>query len=117
MKPIQLIVKILFSIFFSICVLVHVAGLFGQYVNEPLWSHIVHIISYCMCFYSLLFAIRYRFWIYMAGAIYPWYYHANCAWMSYTNLHQYNRICLLVVVMMPLGAAWVLSQVKSQEAV
>jgi hypothetical protein len=133
MKAIQLATKILFAIFFVICIAVHIVGPFTQISNEPLWSHIVHAISYCICLYVLLIAgtkpndktkelalsppsrgaclperqgFR-RGWIYIAAACYPFVFHANCAWHSYFDYNKLNAICLLVIVMMPLAGLFI----------
>ncbi|MDB5283255.1 MAG: hypothetical protein JWO06_2330 [Bacteroidota bacterium] len=112
MKAIQVITKILFTIFLVICISVHVYGLIAPFSTEPVWSHIVHTISYCACLFTLLVSVKYRLGIYIVGACYPFIYHANCAWHSYADLGKLNPICLLVVVMMPLAAVFIWNMEK-----
>ena len=107
MKAIPLITKALFAIFFVICVAVHVLGLFKQITNEPTWSHIVHTISYCVCLYTLFVSIKYRLWVYIVAASYPFVFHVNCAWHSYVDYNKFNAICILVIIMMPLAAVFI----------
>src|ERR1700722_1316092 len=100
----RLTANILFTIFLIICIAVHVVGLATHYSNEPVYSHIIHLVSYCICLLALLRPIPYRTLIYCLAAIYPFCYHANCAWVSYTLHDKFNGICILVVVEMPLIA-------------
>lgn len=47
---------------------------------------------------------------YTLAAVYPFLYHANCAWNSYTLHDKLNGICILVVIMMPLIGVWIWNQ-------
>ena len=110
MKPLQLTIHGLFIVFLLICIGVHVTGLVTHYSDEPVYSHIIHLISYCVCLYALLRAIPMRTLIYVLAAVYPFLYHANCAWMSYSLHGRLNPICILVVILMPLIGVWIRKQ-------
>jgi hypothetical protein len=107
MKVFNLIIRALFSIFLAICIGVHIYGLLTHFNNESNASHVVHLISYSLCFYAFLKPINYRLALYSFGSIYPFLYHAHCAWLSYAQYSKWNGVCILVVVMLPLGALWV----------
>jgi len=70
--------KFLFSLFLTICVVVHIAGLIKPYTAEPIWSHLLHILSYMLCLGVLLFNCKNAKISFLIGAIYPFYYHLNC---------------------------------------
>ena len=110
MKAIRITINILFGLFLLICIGVHITGLVTHYSDEPVYSHIIHLVSYCMCLYALLRAIPMRTLIYGLAAVYPFLYHANCAWMSYSLHDKLNPICILVVVLMPLIGVWIWKQ-------
>jgi hypothetical protein len=126
MKAAQLIVNILFTIFLIICIAVHVVGLCvaghlftlsSPISDEPAYSHIIHLVCYCICLFALLRPIKYRTLVYCLAAIYPFYYHAHCAWVSYTVHHEFNAICILVIIEMPLIALWIWKQGNLNEPV
>ena len=85
-------------------------GLATHFNKESNLSHVVHLLSYGICFFTFLKAVKFRLPLYLLAAIYPFAYHANCAWMTYSQLGKLNGVCLYVVVMLPLGAFWILSQ-------
>ena len=104
------IFKILFAIFLVICIGVHVYGLFKPITHETTASHLIHIASYSLCLLTFLAPVQGRIIIYSLAAIYPFAFHAHCAWVSLADNGQLNGICILVVVMMPLGAFWIWKQ-------
>jgi len=110
MKATRITITTLFTIFFLICIGVHLVGLFTRYSDEPVISHIVHTISYSVCLLTLLKPLRLRTLLYSSAAVYPFLYHANCAWVNYSVYGKLNPICILVVVMMPLCALWIWKQ-------
>jgi cytochrome bd-type quinol oxidase subunit 2 len=110
MKATRLLVNILFTLFLLICIGVHVVGLTTHFSDEPVYSHIIHLISYCLCLYALLRQVPYRHFIYLFAAVYPFLYHGRCAWNSYSLHGKLNAVCILVVVLMPLIGAWIWGQ-------
>ena len=106
------ILKGLMTLFLLICIGVHVAGLLHPFSSEPTWSHIVHTISYCLCLYSVIRPAQISWLLYTIGAIYPFMYHARCAWTQYTMYQQLSAICILVVVLIPAGV-WLTRQAKT----
>lgn len=110
MKLLRITIYVLFTLFLLICIGVHVVGLTTHFSDEPVYSHIIHLISYCVCLYALLRSMPYRALIYALAAVYPFLYHGNCAWMSYTLHGRLNPICILVVVLMPLIGVWIWRQ-------
>jgi len=112
MKAFNLVFKILLALFFVICLVVHVQGLLYHSYPESNVSHVIHLVSYSVCLLTTLRVINYRLLLYLAGLVYPFCYHANCLWMHYNLEHKISPVCLLVVVLMPLGAGWIWSQRK-----
>jgi|GEM_PF-2518442 hypothetical protein len=110
MKALSLTINILFTLFLLICIGVHVAGLATHYSDEPVYSHVIHLTSYCICLYALLRPIPYRTLIYVLAAVYPFLYHANCAYRHYTLQGKLSPVCILVVVLMPLIGVWIWKQ-------
>ena len=97
------IFKILMSVFLVICIGVHVVGVVSPLTGEPLWSHIVHMISYAICLVSVLRPFSWRWVAYTIGAVYPFMYHARCAWTQFAIFGRYSAVCILVVVLLPTG--------------
>ena len=97
--------RILLIIFLLICIGVHVTGLLSPFSDEPVWSHIVHLVSYIVCLLCMIRQTSFAWLAYTIGAIYPFIYHARCAWQQYEVYHRYSAICVFVVVMMPIGLA------------
>ena len=110
MKGTKLAVTVFFALFLVICIAVHVVGLATHYSDEPVYSHIIHTISYCICLFTLLRPVAYRTLLYSLAAIYPFCYHANCAWMHYSLQGKLSPICIYVVIMMPLCGVWIWRQ-------
>jgi hypothetical protein len=110
MKAARLTANILFTIFLIICIAWHVVALAKHLESDPVYVHIVFLICYSVCLFTLLRPIKYRTLIYCLAAIYPFYYHVHCAWVSYTVHDKFNSICILVVVEMPLIALWIWKQ-------
>lgn len=103
MTKIILTCKILMATFLVVCVGVHVQGIISPFTSEPLWSHIVHIISYTLCLIAIIRPFS-RAWVaYTIGAIYPFMYHARCVWMTYDIHHWLSPVCTLVIVLLPAG--------------
>lgn len=112
MQMVKSILNILFGLFLVICIGVHVYGLASPFSDEPVASHIVHLVSYCLCLFALLKAFKYSAVLYALAAIYPFCYHLHCAIMDF-NLHgRLNPICILVVVLMPVIGWWILQREK-----
>jgi hypothetical protein len=112
MKKFDVLVKVLFALFFIPAVGVHIYGLVKPLPGstESMPSHLVHIISYSAAFYAFLKAMNYRLLIYSVASVYPFLYHANCFFGHLINEHRFTPVCLLVIVMLPLGAAWIWSR-------
>jgi hypothetical protein len=110
MKAARLIINILFTLFLIICIAVHVVGLATHYSDEPIYSHIIHLVSYCICVFVLLRPVQYRTLIYCLAAIYPFCYHAHCAWVHYAVQGKFHAVCILVIIEMPLIALWIWKQ-------
>ena len=100
MNNLQGLLKILLASFLAICVAVHIIGLFYPVSNEPVWSHIAHVVGYGLCLLAFLKRLKYGIFLYLLGMWYPFFFHARCAWDSY-NSGQLSAICILVVIMLP----------------
>lgn len=107
MKPLEIVVKILFALFFIPAIGVHVYGLIHPFTDESIPSHIIHVLSYSICFYTFLRPMKYRLALYGLAAIYPFAYHANCFFSHLLQQNKFTPVCLLVIVMMPMGAVWI----------
>ncbi|HLP50896.1 MAG TPA: hypothetical protein VK154_08425 [Chitinophagales bacterium] len=107
MKTIQVFVAVLFSLFFIPAIGVHVYGLFVPITQESTASHIIHILSYSVCLITFLRPISYRLLLYSLAAIYPFMFHANCFFIPLLQQNKFNAVCLLVIVMLPLGGLWI----------
>jgi hypothetical protein len=105
--------KVLFALFLAICIGVHVYGLVTRFSGESNASHVTHLVSYSLCLFVLLANRNTRFKIYLIGALYPFFYHANCAWNTFQTHHTLNGICLLVVVLLPLIGWFIAKQNRS----
>ena len=101
MNSLQPILRILLAMFLAICVAVHIIGFFYPVSNEPMWSHTVHILSYGLCLFTFLKRIKHGVFLYLAGMLYPFFFHARCAWEGFNLYGQFNAICVLVVVLLP----------------
>jgi len=99
-------IKFLLGSFFAFCIGVHIYGLIKPFSQETVLSHIVHSASYTLCLFALLKFSNYRLLLFVLGAIYPFFYHARCAYQTFLTHHTLNGICLLVVAIIPLGALW-----------
>jgi hypothetical protein len=100
------IIKYSFAIFLFIAALVHVYGLVYNDTSESTASHMVHLVSYLRALYAVLRPFKLQVFIYIAAAVYPFYYHAACALETYNNTRTLNAICILVVILMPLIGGW-----------
>ena len=107
------VVKVLLAVFLTICVLVHVYGLIYHPFPESDLSHIIHILSYSLCLFTFLRPVKYRLLLYCMGAIYPFIYHANCFFTPLIELHKFNSICMLVIIVLPLAGWLVYKQSRS----
>lgn len=100
-------VKVLLAAFLAICVGVHVYGLLAPFSSESTLSHLIHLVGYSTCLLSVLLKKNpFTLPLYLCGALYPFFYHALCAWHSYSVAQELNYICWLVVVLLPLGGWW-----------
>lgn len=104
MKYQNTLFRILFSLFLVVCIAVHIYGLLTHFNEESNLSHVIHTISYALCLFAYLFPVRFRLWLYVAGAAYPVAYHAYCFFGQLYELHKMNAICLLVILLIPLAA-------------
>jgi len=104
MKTLHLVIRILIAIFLLIALTVHVVGLFSPKSAEPLWSHIVHLVSYSLCLFTFLREVRFRLLLYFIGTIYPLAYHTHCFATQLLEFDKFNTICFLVIVILPLAA-------------
>jgi hypothetical protein len=107
MKTVRLITTTLFVLFFVPAVAVHFIGLFKHITDETTASHLIHVVSYGLCLYTFLFPVRHRLTLYITGAVYPFLFHANCFLTPLLQQHKISYVCLLVIVMLPLGALWI----------
>jgi hypothetical protein len=103
----KFVAKVLLTVFLVICVGVHVYGLLTHFNNETDLSHIIHLLSYSVCLFTFLKRVKFRLWLYLAGLVYPFAYHALCLGKAYSELHTVNYVCLLVVVLLPAMAYWI----------
>ena len=102
------VIKVLLALFLVVCVGVHVYGLLEPFSSESTLSHIIHLIGYGTCLLAVLLKKNpFSLSLYLCGALYPFFYHALCAWDTYELSHSLNYICILVIVVLPLGAVWV----------
>lgn len=86
-------------VFFVIGVSVHIVGLIKPFSAEPVWSHIVHIVSYSICLAAVWLKGNLSRWMYLAGALYPFYYHMQCA-VQQALQQQINTICIITCVVL-----------------
>ena len=114
MKTTRLVIRILIALFLSVAVVVHLVGTFfpGK-LPEPLWSHVVHIISYGLCLFTFLRPVKHRVFLFLLGAVYPFMYHANCFFTQLVNSGKFNHICFEVIVILPLAALLIWRNEKS----
>ncbi len=110
MKTASLLFKIYLALFMVSGIIFHVYALYTHFTRETEQMHLIHLLSYSLCLLAVLVNLRYRFMVYTLAAVYPFIYHANCAWVSFIDLGKLNPICIYVVIMMPLGMLWVLSE-------
>ena len=115
MKIVHHIIRILISLFLIIAITVHVVGLFSPISDEPLWSHVVHLISYSLCLFTFLREQRFRLLLYFMATIYPVAYHAHCFATQLLEFDKFNAICLLVIVVLPLAALLIFIENKKAE--
>ncbi len=106
----KLIAKTLIAIFLAIGVVAHVYGLIAHAFNEPDWSHAVHIFSYSLCLFTFLRPVKFRLLIYGLAAAYPFVYHVRCFFVPLFERHQFNHICLEVIIVLPLAAWFIISE-------
>jgi hypothetical protein len=102
----HLVVKILFGSFFAFCIGIHVYGLIIPFYTETVLSHVIHILSYTLCLYTVLKNVNHRLLLFILGAVYPFLFHASCAWNTFSTHHTLNTVCLLVVFLLPLAGIW-----------
>lgn len=103
MKYINALPKILLVLFFITAVAVHVIGLIKPFSPETPLSHIVHVVSYSLCLLTILKRINFGIIIYAIGSIYPYFIHAQCTYIQYTELNKLNAICIYTVIMLTAG--------------
>jgi hypothetical protein len=113
MKAFDIAGKIFFALFFIPAIGVHVYGLIHPFTDESIPSHIVHVLSYSICFFTLLRPVKFRLLLYCVAAIYPFLYHANCFLTHLLQQDKLTPVCLLVIIMMPLGAIWIIWKNKT----
>jgi hypothetical protein len=101
------LLTILLSLFFVVCVFIHVYGLFYHVSDESILSHIVHIVSYSACFAAVVKNFKFPVYIYWLGAVYPFMFHAVCLYKSVSIANHISGICLLVVVLLPVAGCWI----------
>lgn len=110
MKILEPVVRTLISMFLTIAVAVHLAGpFFPDKLPEPLWSHLLHTVCYSVCLFTFLRPLKFRLWLFVLAAIYPFAFHAKCFWVSFAQREQLNIICLLVIIVLPL-AGWLIQK-------
>ena len=115
MKTTLLIIRGLIALFLTIAVTVHVVGLFMHVSDECILSHIIHIISYSICLFTFLRPVKFRLLLFGVGAVYPFYYHANCFFTHFFQQHYFNSICFEVIVVLPLAALLLFTQKENAE--
>ena len=103
MTKLILVLKIVMILFLLICIGVHLKGILSPFSDEPTWSHIVHLVSYSICLISIARPFPMAMMTYTFGAIYPFIYHARCVWTQHELYQRWSPICILVVVLMPVG--------------
>ena len=103
MTKIIVVLKFAMILFLLICLGVHVRGVLSPFSDEPMWSHIVHLVSYTCCLICVIRPFPMAIVAYTIGAIYPFIYHARCVWTQHELYHRWSPICILVVVLMPAG--------------
>lgn len=101
------VAKTLLTVFLLICIGVHVYGLFTHFNDESDLSHVVHLLSYSLCLFAFVKPVKHRLFLYLAGLVYPFAYHALCLGKTYSQQHAVNYVCLLVVVLLPAMAYWI----------
>ena len=103
MDKVILVLKVLMNVFLLICIGVHIWGLMSPVTSEPVYSHVIHLVSYSVCLVSLTRPFLWARVAYTIGAVYPFIYHARCVWEHYETYHRLSPVCILVVVLLPVG--------------
>lgn len=104
MKKSLIVIRVLIALFLSIAIAVHVVELVRPTLDEPVWSHIVHLISYSLCLFTFLRVVKFRLLLYCTAMVYPVMYHANCFFTQLLHFDKFNAICFQVIVILPLAA-------------
>jgi hypothetical protein len=104
----QKVIRYLLSTFFLICAAIHIYGLFAHITDESTLSHIIHTLSYLLCFVAVFSPTRKSKIAYLIGTIYPFAYHLHCALQSALYTNNFNFICWLVAMVLLLGGWWLM---------
>lgn len=94
--------KVLLSIFFLIAIGFHLPPMVNDYMEKPT-THSVYILTYGICWAMLFSNHKYRSQVYFIAAIFPFIMHVYYGYLALPNLNQSFWICLLVVIMLPIG--------------
>ncbi|MCX6197999.1 MAG: hypothetical protein NTY88_02090 [Bacteroidetes bacterium] len=113
MKYINALPKIFLVLFFITAVSVHVIGLVKPFSPETPLSHIVHVVSYSLCLLTILKRLNFGIILYVIGSIYPYFIHAQCTYIQYTELNKLNAICIYTVIMLTAGFIFLLKEKRA----
>lgn len=99
-------------VFFTVAIAVHIIGLYKPFSTEPVWSHLLHIVSYAACQLAIWKKGNLSRWLYVAGALYPFYYHLQCA-IQQALQQQINTICIITCATLVAGLLLLWQQPKT----
>lgn len=95
-------IKGLFSIFFAICIAVHVYGLLVE--TEPKYGlQILYIITYSLCWKMFFSNYKFKHVLYGLMATFPFFAHFYYGYLHFSKLDFEFWICLIVCTFLPIG--------------
>lgn len=109
----KIIINLLFTIFFAIAIYVHIHSLqVGD--DKPVWTHILYIITYGVCWWMLFSGNSSRAIIYAISAIFPFVMHLILGFQHFSAMDELFKTCVLVCIMMPAGYLFIQWKEKQQ---
>jgi hypothetical protein len=94
--------KILLSVFFLIAIGFHIPPIIN-FFPEKIILHLAYIFTYSICWGMLFSKNKNRSILYVLAAIFPFVMHVYYGYLALPKLNQSFWICLLVVIMLPIG--------------
>ena len=100
------LIAILFSLFFSIAIGVHIYFVINK-DHQPFWWHGLYYITYGVCWWMLFSKNKHRAKIYLLFALFPFITHLYYGYLHFATLDAMFWICILVCFILPLGYVWI----------